>query len=252
MITIKNLHYICPGNHILKGIHTTIPKGKITTIIGPNGCGKSTMVKSIAGLLKHQAGEITFENKNIRSYKKKDLAQKMAFLMQFSAPIAGLSVYDVVTYGRMPYKEPFKSLKTEDYHRIDWAMKTTDIEGFKDRDIGTLSGGEQQRVWLAMCLAQNPDMLVLDEPTNHLDIKYQYDLLNLIKSLNENHGITVLLVLHDINQAARYSHKIIVMKDGNIAVQGRPEKCISSEMIKKVYEVESAVTYEDYAHIRVI
>lgn len=251
MISIKNVTFKVEKKVIVNDVTCEIPKGKITTIIGPNGCGKSSLIKSIAGINKITKGEIIVDGKNRFDYGRKEFAKKVAFMLQFNSALEGMTVYDLVTYGRYPYKKRFKSLDSTDYDKIDWAIEVTNLNNYKERDISTLSGGEKQRVWLAMCLAQEPEVLILDEPTNHLDIKYQYSFLKLIEHLNETLKLTVVLVLHDIDQAARFSEYLIIMKKGVIYQTGTPEECITSENLKKVYEVEANVKKDEHIYIRI-
>ncbi len=240
MINIDNLSVSYEDKQVLKGINTSFLKEKFTTIIGPNGCGKSTLVKAIAGVFDNN-NCIEVDGKFRENYQRKEFAKKVAFLMQFSVVPQGMTVYDLVVFGRMPHKKKFKSLSSVDYDYVEWALKKTNAYQFKDRLVASLSGGEKQRVFLAMALAQKTEIIVLDEPTNHLDLKYQHELLELIKELNIEEKLTIICVLHDINQALRYSDNVIVMKDGEIVVSGCPKKCITKEIIHDVYDVKCTI-----------
>lgn len=241
MIKVKDLSIAYEDNIVLNGIDISFLKEKITTIIGPNGCGKSTLVKAIAGLFKTENKNIVIDGKVRTEYKRKEFSQKVAFLMQFSAVPEGMKVYDLVRFGRLPHKRKFKSLSTTDYEYVDWALHKTNTYQFKDKLVSQLSGGERQRVFLALALAQKTEIIVLDEPTNHLDMKYQHELLELIKELNQEEKITIICVLHDVNQAYRYSDNVIVMKQGDIIAHGSPQECITQEIIHEVYDVNCVI-----------
>lgn len=241
MLAVKNLKVGFNGKCIIQDLTLQIRSGSFVSIIGPNGCGKSTLVKTIAGLLTPKCGKIEIAGKPCKCYKRREFAKKVAFVMQFSNMVEGMTVRELVSYGRHPHVRGVKGMTANDINIIDWAMEKTNIVEFSDREVCKLSGGEKQRVHLALALAQQPDILILDEPTNHLDLKYQYELLELVKELNCQEGITVLCILHDINQAIRYSDEVVVMDKGQIVRIGSPEECISSELVYQVYGVPCAV-----------
>ncbi|MEG0470949.1 MAG: ABC transporter ATP-binding protein [Solibacillus sp.] len=228
----------------LNGVSTVIPKGKITTIIGPNGCGKSTLLNVMSRNNRPLKGQARLENRDLIDYKPKDFAKKFAIVYQQNDIPSDLTVEKLVMYGRMPHASLFKKKSTEDDEAVTWALACTNLLGKRHNDLAALSGGERQRVWIAMALAQKSEMLCLDEPTTYLDIYYQLELLELVKQLNEQHGLTIVMVLHDINQAIRYSDHIVLMKAGEIIAEGAPRDVITKEVIKKVYGVNS-VFHED-------
>lgn len=242
MINLKSVSLSINEKMILNDVTTHIPKGKFTTIIGPNGCGKSTMIKSIVGLLKYQ-GEITINGKNTTAFTRKQFAQKVATLMQVQSVPIGVTVKELVAYGRHPYKKSFRPLDETDYKVIQESMEKANIVPLKDRMISTLSGGERQRVWLAMALCQEPEILILDEPTNHLDLKYKYELLALVSNLNKKSNITVLCVMHDIQLATKFSDHIIVLKEGRVIKEGTPRECFTKELMHTVYDVRAKIKY---------
>ncbi|MGE7022846.1 ABC transporter ATP-binding protein [Solibacillus cecembensis] len=228
----------------LNGVSTVIPKGKITTIIGPNGCGKSTLLSVMSRNNRPLEGQARLENRDLIEYKAKDFAKKFAIVYQQNDIPSDLTVEQLVMYGRMPHTSLFKKNTSEDEDAVSWALACTNLLDKRHNDLAALSGGERQRVWIAMALAQKSEMLCLDEPTTYLDIYYQLELLELVKQLNEQHGLTIVMVLHDINQAIRYSDHIILMKAGQIITEGAPRAVITKEVIKKVYGVNS-VFHED-------
>lgn len=230
--------------HHLKGVSTAFQKGKITTIIGPNGCGKSTLLNVMSRNKRPLQGQAKLENKDLVEYKPKEFAQKFAIVYQQNDIPNDLTVEKLVTFGRMPYHSIFKKKTTEDESAVQWALTCTNLLEKRHHDLAALSGGERQRVWIAMALAQQSEMLCLDEPTTYLDIYYQIELLELVKSLNEQFNLTIVMVLHDINQAIRYSDHIILMKDGQIVAEGPPRAVITKEVIMDVYGV-NAVFHDD-------
>ena len=229
----------------LKSVSSEIEIGKITTIIGPNGCGKSTLLSVMSRNHAPSSGEVILDGKAISEYKPKELARKLAVVHQQNEAPADITVEKLISFGRMPYKNIFSPQTDEDREAIERALVCTNLQSKRDKPIYALSGGERQRVWIAMTLAQNTPMLFLDEPTTYLDIYYQIEILELVKELNEVYGLTIVMVLHDINQAIRYSDHIIVMKDGEIVTKGNPNDVITEEMVKAIYGVDVVVKQDE-------
>lgn len=226
---------------IVKDLGIEIPDKKITTIIGSNGCGKSTLLKAMTRIIPHQSGSILLDGKSITTENTKELAKKMAILPQTQETASGLTVGEVVSYGRFPYQKGFGRLTKKDMEVIDWALEVTRLSEYKYNPADALSGGQRQRVWIAMALAQETEMIFLDEPTTYLDIAHQLEVLELLQSLNRKQGRTIVMVLHDLNQAARFADYIIAMKDGNIIKAGSCEEVISREVLKKVFQIDAVI-----------
>lgn len=230
-------------NH-LDGVSTIIQKGKITTIIGPNGCGKSTLLNVMSRNYMPKSGNVSLESKDLVHYKSKEFAKKLAIVYQQNDVPKDLTVEKLVSFGRLPHHSMLKRNHEEDVKAIEWALACTNLLEKRENNLEALSGGERQRVWIAMALAQQSEILCLDEPTTYLDIYYQIELLELVKALNKEYGLTIVMVHHDINQAIRYSDQIILMKAGQIIAEGAPRNVITREVIKEVYGVE-AIFNED-------
>src|SRR5699024_7263565 len=208
---------------VIENFNMTIPKGQITSIVGPNGCGKTTLLHTLTRVLRIKYGAVSMDGKDIFAMNTKNVAKRLSLLPQMSNAPDGLTVRELIGYGRHPHKKPFEGLNQWDYENIDWAVDVTGIKAFTDRPVSELSGGQKQRVWLAMALAQNTDIILLDEPTTYLDMKFQMEILNLLKSLNETADKTIVMVLHDINHASRFSDHMIALKEGGIRKLGKPE-----------------------------
>ncbi|MBE9917515.1 ABC transporter ATP-binding protein [Paenibacillus donghaensis] len=226
---------------IVKNLSVRIPDKKITAIIGSNGCGKSTLLKAITRIIPHQAGTVILDGENIAKENTKQLARKMAILPQTPESAAGLTVGELVSYGRFPYQKGFGRLTARDYEVIDWALEETGTKEYKFRPVDTLSGGQRQRVWIAMALAQETDIIFLDEPTTYLDMAHQLEVLELLEKLNLEQERTIVMVLHDINQAARFADYLIALKDGEIVKTGSGEEVICPEVLKQVYQIDAAI-----------
>lgn len=234
------------GQHlIIDDLSLSIAKGKITTIIGPNGCGKSTLLKSIGRLLKKQSGNIFLLDQSIDQMSSKEIAKKLAILSQSPSGPGQLKVHELVAYGRYPHRQNLGKLTQEDQNKIRWAMEVTNTLEFATRELEALSGGQRQRVWLAMALAQETDILLLDEPTTYLDMAHQLEVLEIARKLNEDHQCTVVMVLHDINQAARYSHEIIAMKDGHKMYQGTPNEIMTREVLEHLFQIDAKIVVDE-------
>lgn len=229
------------GPAIVSDFNYTIPKGKITTIIGANGCGKSTLLKAIARIIPYQKGGIYLDAINMAKENPKVLAKKITMLSQKMNPLEGLTVKELVGYGRYPYRKGLKGFDKEDEMAIAWAIAKTEIGEIENEDIGALSGGQLQRVWIAMALAQETDIILLDEPTTYLDMAHQLEILNLLKDLNEKDNRTIVMVLHDINQAARFSDCIIAMKAGQIIEEGSVERVMNKRVLKNVFNIDAYI-----------
>ncbi|CAM4347293.1 ABC transporter ATP-binding protein [Lacicoccus alkaliphilus] len=222
---------------ILKDFKMRIPKGRITSIVGPNGCGKTTLLHTLARAMKPKYGAVLIDGRDIFSLHTKDVAKRLSLLPQSSTAPAGLDVYDLVSYGRYPHKGAFEGLNQKDAENIEWAMEVTGIRSLGTRRLSELSGGQGQRVWLAMALAQNTDVILLDEPTTYLDMKFQMEILQLLKDLNTSAGKTIVMVLHDINHASRFSDCMIAMQSGGIISSGSPEAVMTENTVREVFDV---------------
>lgn len=236
----------------LDGVSTSIEAGKITTIIGPNGCGKSTLLSVMSRNYVPTEGTARLENRDLVDYKPKEFAKKLAIVYQQNLTPQDLTVEKLIAYGRLPHKTFMQRASEEDEEAVEWALRCTNLLEKRENALDALSGGERQRVWIAMALAQKSEILCLDEPTTYLDIYYQLELLELVKQLNKDHGLTIVMVLHDINQAIKYSDEIILMKAGKVLAKGTPEEVVTREVIKGVYDVDVLVQCDEQIGVYLI
>jgi iron complex transport system ATP-binding protein len=238
----EDLHIGYGDRLIIKNLNITIPDKKITAIIGSNGCGKSTLLKAITRIIAHQSGSVLLDGKEITKENTRSLAKKMAILPQTPEGAAGLTVGELISYGRFPYQSGFGRLTKKDYEIIDWALEVTGTADYKSLSIDTLSGGQRQRVWIAMALAQETDIIFLDEPTTYLDMAHQLEVLELLQKLNHEQNRTIIMVLHDLNQAARFADYIIALKDGEVVKAGISEEIIVPEVLREVFQIDAVIS----------
>ncbi|WP_030034472.1 ABC transporter ATP-binding protein [Clostridium botulinum] len=238
MINIQDFTIGYNNKVIVKNFNLKVDKGDMLTIIGPNGSGKSTVLKAIGRLLKPMEGIIHLDGKLLWNMSNKDIAKEMACLSQHNSAPKDMTIRRIVGFGRNPHKAWFESLNKEDEEIIDWALENTNLKHMENKKITSVSGGERQRAWLAMALAQKPKVLLLDEPTTYLDINNQIEILELVRQLNKNLKLTVVMVLHDLNQAAKYSNRVLVLKNGEIQALGKPEEILNKKLIRDVYSVD--------------
>lgn len=236
----------------LHQVNAQIEQGKITTIIGPNGCGKSTLLHVMSNHAVPRLGQVILDGKQIAHYKPKELARKLAVVHQQNEAPADLTIEKLVSFGRLPHRTLFSSPQEVDEQAIEWALDCTNLQAKRFNTLDQLSGGEQQRVWIAMALAQRTPVLFLDEPTTYLDMYYQLEIMELIHQLNQEHQLTIVMVLHDINQAIRYSHHLIAMKAGSIIASGLPTEIITNDLIREIYGVEVLVRRDPEAGLHLI
>ncbi|TYS59540.1 ABC transporter ATP-binding protein [Sutcliffiella horikoshii] len=226
---------------IVEGLNLEIPEGKVTTIIGPNGCGKSTILKTMSRILEAKTGAVYLDGKSIHKTSTKEIAKKMAILPQTPEAPSGLTVYELVSYGRFPHQRGFGRLTDEDRRIVRWAIEVTGMTVFHDRPIEALSGGQRQRVWIAMALAQETDLLLLDEPTTYLDLAHQLEVLKLLERLNKEEKRTIVMVIHDLNHAARFAHHMVALNNGTIVKEGKPHEVMTSEVLEEVFNIDADV-----------
>ncbi|MGX7112821.1 ABC transporter ATP-binding protein [Gemella cuniculi] len=246
VIEIKNLSFTYKnGKNIFKNLSLNIEKGKITTFLGKNGCGKSTLIKIISKNLSYTNGEIILEDKELRNYSLKELASKLSIVYQNNSIPKEITVYDMVSFARLPYQNIFFYKKTAtDLEKINFALEQTHLLEYKDKRVDELSGGQLQRVYIAMCLAQSTDIIILDEPTTFLDIKYQKSIMKLIKELNSKFSITIIMVLHDINQALTYSDNIVALLDGKIIKNDKSTLFYDEELLNTIFDTKIKIEDE--------
>lgn len=240
-ITTQKLSIGYGDQLIFENLDLTLIKGRVTVFIGPNGCGKSTLLRGIARLLTPHAGDIILAGQNISSFSSTDFAKQFAFLAQTPVAPDELTIFQLVKLGRYAHQSFLKEWSEEDSKQVEKALRATNIFDLQDRKLNEISGGQKQRAWISVVLAQNSDTIALDEPINHLDISYQLECLNLIKQINKDFDKTILLVLHDINLAARYADTIIALKDGKIRAQGSPKEILTSGLIQDIFEMENQI-----------
>ncbi len=240
-LAFKKLSLNYGKKQVVRDINIDLPKGKIVTLVGKNGSGKSSLIKSLTKSVDINSGEIYLDDQPINNFHRKTLARKLAILPQVASAPLDIDVQSLVSYGRFPYKKFGRSYSSEDEAIIEETLKMTHLEDLRFQKIMTLSGGERQRARIAMAVCQRPEILILDEPTTYLDIAYQIDILNLIKKINESLSISIFMVLHDLNLAAKYSDIIYVIDDQNIFTSGAVEQVISEEMLEKVFGIDVAM-----------
>lgn len=222
---------------IIEELDATVPEGSFTVIIGPNACGKSTLLRAMARLLPPQQGRVLLDGADISGMKTKQVATKLGLLPQSSIAPEGITVADLVARGRFPHQGMFDRWSEADERAVAEAMAATRVTELSGRAVDELSGGQRQRVWVAMALAQETPTLLLDEPTTFLDISHQYELLELCRTLREEGGRTLVAVLHDLNQAARFGTHLLVMKDGALVASGRPEDVLTEQLVADVFDL---------------
>ncbi|MEU2908391.1 ABC transporter ATP-binding protein [Streptomyces massasporeus] len=228
------------GRVVIDELDVAIPPGVITTIIGPNGCGKSTLLKTLSRLLKPAKGAVVLDGEDIGRLRTRDVAKKLGLLPQ--APVApeGLTVADLVARGRHPHQSWLRQWSSDDADVVERALAMTGVSDLADRPVDALSGGQRQRVWISMTLAQGTDLLLLDEPTTYLDLAHAVDVLDLVDDLHES-GCTVVMVLHDLNLATRYSDNLVVMREGSVLAQGHPRDVITTELLDEAFGLKARV-----------
>jgi len=240
-LTAEQLSLSYDKNTIIDNIDLHIPQGEISIIIGANGCGKSTILRSLARLLKPTQGSIYLNGKDIHRHSSKEVAKQLAILPQAPEAPEDLTVKELCYYGRHPHKGLFARYTQEDHQIVDEALRATRMDAFSERTLDALSGGQRQRAWIAMALAQGTDLLLLDEPTTYLDLAHQIEVLELLRSLNQQHQRTIVMVLHDLNQAARYGDYLISISEGAIYKEGPPEEVFTEKMIEDVFRLSSTI-----------
>jgi ferric citrate transport system ATP-binding protein len=240
-LSAEHLSLSYGSTRILDNITLKVPEGKISVIIGSNGCGKSTILRSLARLLMPQEGVVYLDGKAIHQQSSKEIAKKLAILPQGPEAPEDITVKDLCYYGRHPHKGLFSRQTPEDEAIVNRALSATKMTDFVDRTLDELSGGQRQRAWISMALAQDTDLLLLDEPTTYLDLAHQIEILELLRDLNRTHGRTIVMVLHDLNQAAQYADHLISIVKGKIYQEGPPEIVFTKNMIKEVFGLECCI-----------
>ncbi|MBM7642409.1 ABC transporter ATP-binding protein [Streptococcus loxodontisalivarius] len=227
---------------IIDDLTVEIPSQKVTTIIGANGCGKSTLLKALTRIQALKEGQIYIDGEAIAKLPTKEIAKRIALLPQVLEATEGITVYELVSYGRFPHQRYLGTLNQEDRDKIHWAMEVTKVTEFANSEVDSLSGGQRQRVWIAMALAQDTDTIFLDEPTTYLDMNHQLEVLELLQRLNRESGKTIIMVLHDLNLSARFSDHLIAMKSGSIRYQGSVEEVMTAEVIRDIFKIDAQIT----------
>lgn len=246
-LTTHNLTLAYHGKPVIHSLDLAILSGKITVLVGPNGCGKSTLLKGLGRLLKPQHGIVYLESTSIFKLPTKKVAQQLGLLLQGPTTPEGLTVQELVTQGRYPYQTWYQQWSDDDEKAVEAALAITDLQALAHRPVDSLSGGQRQRAWIAMILAQNTQILLLDEPTTFLDLAHQMEVLDLLYDLNQQEGRTIVIVLHELNQACRYGDHLIALKDGQIYAQGHPQQIMSEHLVGEVFGIDCKIISDPVA-----
>ena len=241
LLSTRDLVVGYEGRTVLDGLDLDLPADTFTVIVGPNACGKSTLLRTMARLLTPRRGAVLLDGAAIRDLPTRDVARRLGVLPQSPLVPEGITVADLVGRGRQPYQRWWRQWSAEDGRAVEEAMRLADVSALADRPVDTLSGGQRQRVWIAMTLAQDTDALLLDEPTTFLDLAHQVEVLDLLHRLRAERGRTVVAVLHDLNQAARYADHLIAMRDGAVVAAGEPREILTADLVRDVFGLDCVV-----------
>lgn len=237
---------------VVDGITASIPPGAVSTFIGPNGSGKSTLVRAVAGLMKPQGGHVLLDGHDLHAQSPRDVARRIAFLPQNLVAPEHVTVRQLVSHGRDPHRRWFDAWSTRDTAAVERALAVTDTTELAEHPVDELSGGQRQRAWIALTLAQEPRVLILDEPTTYLDVAHQLDTLQLVTDLVRDHGVTVVMVLHDLTMAARFSDTLLAMHNGRLAVAGTPREVLTEDTLARVFGIRADIEYAPDRGLRVV
>lgn len=246
VIDVKGLNFSIDEKPILNGITFSVPQGTVTGMLGPNGAGKTTLLRHLSGYYKPDAGTVFINGVDIVKLKPRERARMIGLVPQDAVNSLGFSVYEMVMMGRSPYMDFFGNEKEEDRRVVEECLKICGVYELKDRRMDEISGGEAQRVLIARALAQQPEIMLLDEPVSHLDIKYQLDIMGLVRELSHR-GMTVVSIVHDLNIALNFCDRAILIKNGTVIAEGEIEKVVSSENIYETYGVKAKIEAGDYS-----
>lgn len=247
MLHVRDLTVSYGAATIIDGLALDVPRGGVTTIVGPNGCGKSTLLRAVAGLIPRERGEVVLNGRNTAEMKRREIARTLAVLPQTPVAPDGLTVRDLVGRGRHPHQTWLRQTAEKDSAMVDKVMELTQVSEFAERPLERLSGGQRQRAWIAMVLAQDTPLVLLDEPTTYLDLSHSVELLALIRRLADDMGRTVVMVLHDLNLAARFSDQLVVMKGGEVQAAGTPAEVVSEQLLADVFSLPAVVAEDPVA-----
>jgi iron complex transport system ATP-binding protein len=240
-LVAEGLRLAYDRREVVHGVDLAVPTGRVTVVVGANGCGKSTLLRGLGRLLRPTAGRVTLGGRDVASMGPRRLAAVLGLLPQQPLAPEGITVADLVGRGRYPHQGAFRRWTTEDAEVVAQALAATGVHDLADRRVEELSGGQRQRVWIAMVLAQQPEVLLLDEPTTFLDVAHQVEVLDLLAGLNRERGATVVMVLHDLNLAARYADHLVVMGEGRILREGDPAEVLTVDTVREAFGLASVV-----------
>ena len=242
LLEVENLSVGYKNQPVIQDINFSVRTGKIYSVIGPNGCGKTTLIRVMSRNLKPSRGSVLLNGKNLFKTNTKAVARSIAVLSQNNKMLNEVTVRTLVQYGRYAHQDWWRGKSKEDEDIVDWAIEKASLRGYEERKLNTMSGGEQQRAWIAMSIAQKPKLLLLDEPTTFLDISHQLEIMELVTRLNREDGITIVMVLHDINHAARFADELLVINNQRVFMQGDPWKVMESNVLEDVFRVDAEIT----------
>lgn len=240
-LTTRELTLAYEERTVVTDLRLEVPDGRVTVIVGPNACGKSTTLRALGRLLKPRGGSVLLDGESLAKLPTRRVAQQIGLLPQTPVAPDSITVADLVARGRQPHQHWWQQWSDEDERAVTDAMERTDVATLAERPVDELSGGQRQRVWIAMALAQETELLLLDEPTTYLDISHQVEVLDLVRQLNHDRGRTVVVVLHDLNQAARYADHLITMKSGEVVAEGPPSEVVTAELVREVFGLDCVV-----------